>query len=584
MPMTTMTTLSGPNSLARRARDLGPDIAAVVILILTSVALCARTLPAAFVDPRSTDWIFNQELAVRDNAGGAIGTMLFLAEPWQWPPGTISTVAAPLGSNLVSWAATPLLSVLAKTFTQMAGVEPLLQFAGVQVAIGWSLTAVFAFILARNLGSPSKYAFLAGLFALGSEVLIGRFNNHALTWQFLVIIPIILLIRRTTSIVRWMVSWPLVLVCTVGVNFYFTVLALAFLIADAAIAWWQSGKSLRGLGRQISLMLPGAAAFACAAYVFGAFAVGTSGIGTGAAQVNEFSAGVLALVDGDYLVVPPAGDPAILSREGSVFIGLLPICLMVILLLHRWRSRQSLIGTRIGVRGAVIVAFACLVISWGAQWRFLGSFSIDVPVPEPVLALLSGVRAVGRLAWPMHYMLLAASCLAIPILVSWVTRSLRITSIQVRLMSAWVVVALFAALATVHAFRAGEPIAATLAEATGTPRSPWSNWDPELAGVKSIEVVPAYDGDTDGLPWRPLSRVIVTHGMTMDTWGFLARYSAESAGKIQSERFEKFISCQLDKDVLYVVRRSILSDQQALCSKNFLVVYSADTWVGVRFY
>lgn len=567
------------------------DLLPVAVVSSISLVWCFWLLPAEFLDPTSTSWVFNMALSIRDNAGGAIGSMLFMVDEWRWPLGVFNNIAQPLGSNLINWAATPWLAVLMKIIYSLGVIEVPIQTVGLQLLFGWSLTALALYILLRRLSSSPLIAGVFSACSLPLVALTGQFNNHALSMQFLVIIPILLVLWRNFGWKKFAVAWPILFSILIGTNAYFFIIALPFFAADTFISSLSKDPLVvNRLTFLIKRSIPGITVSLISLYSFGAFSQGSSGFGTDASIVNIYSAGVLGLFDGDWLNIPPASsDPGLLSFVGAVYIGFAISCLVIYYIAYRWFSSRSFFPADSRITLAFTIALLLFVVSWGSVWRIIGTFSIPIPVPEFVLQAESSFRAIGRFAWPIMYLAFALGAKAVPIIASrsgaFLTRFFRIKSVS-KIPTALVTYFLLSAtlFASFSESRLGVlGIRNELQLSVTKPQALPITWTNGLSGVDEIEVIPAFDGDANGLPWRPIARELVLRDLRMDTWGFLARYSPTRAASIQAEHFDKFITCHTDPRTFYVVRKTIVFEVAKNCKLDLDQHFDLGDWVGVRF-
>jgi hypothetical protein len=374
---------------------------------------------ARVVDPRSAAWLMQG-----DPAQHYVGSAFFLAEPWHWPPGRIDGFGDE-PTSVVFTDSIPIVALVAKLFGVPAG----LQYFGLWMVLCHALSGWFgARFLQRIRPAGRMQTAWAALFFVAPPVLLLRAYGHeALMAHFLVIAAL----ERALAPWRWG-PWLVLAVVATLVHPYMA-LMVGTLAAAAGIA---------AIGQR-ELPLPhavvqGAATLAlllatawCAGYFVGSGEVSAGGHGF-------YSANALTWLDPMHWREFMRFDPELQaqSREWSVLLPGLPqatggqyegfaylgagaIAAGVLALAARRRASgrvQLQEPSPIPRARWVAVVGACGFLAlWALSLRAsIGPWMLpEFPVPALLQKVLGVFRASGRLVWPLTYLVMGVSLVAV---------------------------------------------------------------------------------------------------------------------------------------------------------------------------
>lgn len=408
-----------PARPSSRSSSTSRFIPGPVTTVTPALALLLATAFAAWlygwrvIDPSSHAWLLHG-----DPAQHYIGSVFFLSEPWQWPPGAIHRFGADV-TSVVFTDSIPLLALPAKLF----GVAPSTQYFGLWMLACHALAAWFGARLLQSLGVRSRAA-LAGamLLAFAPSLLLRAYGHEALMGQFIVIAAIGLSLQRW----RWR-PWVALATCAVLVHPYFA--AMIGIIGLAAVGAALHEGSLRVGGLLLRAPLA-AIAPVTAAWAAGYF------VGTGQLSADGhafYSANLLTWIDpmdwagflaehgrlaeigGEWSRLLPAQRQATAGQyEGFAYLGA-GVLLLVALALARTLARTLLgarpvtarvaDGRRLGWLLAACIVLALVALS--ARPSFGSRVLVEIPLSESAQQLLGIFRASGRFVWPLGFLLSA---------------------------------------------------------------------------------------------------------------------------------------------------------------------------------
>lgn len=369
------------------------------------------------IDPSSAAWLLQG-----DAAQHYLGSVYFLNEPWQWPPGLISRFGqAP--TSVVFTDAIPLVAFLAK----LLGVNAGLQYYGLWMVLCHSLAGWFGLRLLQRLGVPPAAALIGAMFfAMSPALMLRAYGHEALMAHFLVLAAL----ERALAGWRWR-GWLVLTAVAVLVHPYLAAMVALLGVGAAGAALVDKSLAPRALALQavISVAVLGVVAWA-AGYFVGSGELSAGGHGI-------FSSNLLTWVDPmDWAAFNRRYDTGTpYSREWSRYLpamqqatggqyegfaylgaGMLALIVMALLLsLVPWRAQRALSAPSWG--GSDIPrtrwAFALVVCVFLALWAISARPSIgahviaEIPLHSVLQRALGVFRASGRFIWPLTYLLMA---------------------------------------------------------------------------------------------------------------------------------------------------------------------------------
>ena len=460
-------TIKAPKPRQRRilATAKNPRVIAPFWVAIVSLVFSFWFLPIQYINPAGVGWVFIRPVHLRDVSGHAIQAMFFGQEPWHWPPGRLVTFGGPVGASLINGAVSPVLAFPAKLLETLGLIGQFWQFVGMQGLLGICLSALALYFLARALGASEIASGTAALLCLPlPNLFVVAVFNESLSWQFLAVIPMILLLRdKQPSQPFW--PWLAVMGMAIWSNTYFAAMILAFFVAHLWVIRRRYSTRIYHLLKQ-SLMV--ALVAVVLHYLGGGFLLHTGrDIGSAIGFLDILSVDLADFFHSQYI------------REGYVYRGLTVIALLLawacVALVQRTRrpdaaevpptlarrlvdlrctlalrrSRILTIQFLVRITGAeasglsrapaplalestsepgkpraktifiptLLTAAALFAFALGPIIHFGTAGSLRLPLPVSVLQAMTVFRGVGRFSWPLTYLLLGIAALAIDSLV-----------------------------------------------------------------------------------------------------------------------------------------------------------------------
>ncbi len=524
-----------------------------VCVLLIALTFSFWLLPIQYINPASVSWIFASRIEnFIDGAGHAIQAMYFAQERWNWPVGKFTSFGGPAGASLILSAVSPLFALPAKLFESAGIIGPFWQFVGIQAVLGISLTAVAVYFLALSLGASKTSSGTAALLSIPlPNLYVLALFNETLSWQFLAIIPMILVLRdRQKGESFW--PWPVILGIATWTNTYFAAMIFAFFLTHLwVIRRWHGAGSLELL-RESAFMLFVAGVLH---YFGGGFLIPLHNASTtNIDDLNLYSVDLADLFHSSYV------------RQGYVYRGYAVLALLAAWGIYRlYRRFKHVSMATVSAKNRthaelpiLIMAILLFFLALGPTIQFSGAHALKLPFPGSVLKLLGVFRALGRFSWPLIYLALGYAALALDQLTANLALSGKKHSIALLMFGA--------AVLALHLnefypqLKYFKQYGQSQMQNQFTLNAPTD----EAIATQSDEIVfvPAYDqshlGTDQGAPWNWMSYYGIKHHVPIYTYQWLGRYDDSAMLKIREEGIQAAVECRWSRSKTYVLRRDYL--------------------------
>jgi hypothetical protein len=351
------------------------------------------------LDPGEIGWLMRYDWPIH-----FFGWHFFRHEPWQIPPGLITSYYAPLGTSIGFTDSIPLAALSLKPFS--AWLPATFQYIGPWLLICFTLQGLFAAWLASRWSAQVSVQLSAAALFVLMPVLLIRVGHPALCSHWLLLWALVVASRDGAARVR-IVEWSAIGITAGLLHPYLAVMTLTLLAAVAAApSAVPFGLRWRAFAAAVVTTVIGwwtAGLFS----VSGAESLSTEGLG-------HYSMNVLAPITqtGWSLVLPDlpratAGQ----DFEGFQYLGLGSLLLVLVALLvarfvppapaadargASWRGFGSLL---------FLAALAMALFALSPKVTFANHLVIDLS--GPWTERFAVFRATGRFFWPLAYLGLA---------------------------------------------------------------------------------------------------------------------------------------------------------------------------------
>lgn len=619
--------LVGPAKMlkSRRQRVLAnaknPRIAVPFWVVIVSLVFSFWFLPIQYLNPASVGWVFTRLPHLTDGSGHAIQAMVFGQEPWHWPPGQLVSFGGPFGASLIYGAVSPVLAIPAKLLETLGLIGPFWQFIGIQAVLGICLSGLALYFLGRALGASEIASGTAALLCLPlPNLFVLAVFNESLSWQFLGIIPMILLLNDKCPSQRlW--PWPAVMGLAIWGNSYFVPMILAFFVVHLWVIRLRYNTRLYDLLKQSLVVVLVAVVLQ---YLGGGFLLPMRQLGSSIEVMNTFSVDLADFFHPLY------------DRQGYVYRGLTVLALLLawpcavlvqrtvwpdvagrgkdaaprglanrivdLLVKAFWRSTARLFtGSEASGLGRALAALApqvkgdqaeglakttftptlftaaaLFVLALGPIIHFGTAGHFRSPVSELLLQPIVMFRAIGRFSCPLMYLLLGIAALAIDALVKTIPATGERRRFILMAFCLVLVVSQF-----VEMYPELTRFRNVSREQAAQVLSPNPALDVAVATSSEIEFIPVAD-DPAGAPWPFLAYYAIKYKVPIYSYHWLARYNSDEIGRMRKLSTMTAVECRWTTDRVYALKRSFLP-QIAHCNYQMdEVVATYPDWVVLK--
>lgn len=364
--------------------------AAIGPAILIALVLFWLIRGPASLDPGNIGW-----LDQGDRAMHTLGWFFYRLSPWSWPPGA-SQYGLELGNSIALVDGLPLFAIPFKALSPW--LPEVFQYWGWWHLASFVLQAVFAVLVAQNLGLSRLLQLAAAIFCIMQPAFLARLDVHlALSGHWVILAAIYLYVRRPAAPL-W--AWPLLLATVSAIHGYLLVMVFAVWFAASVQRLWLKSVPARGLLAEAALA---AIAIAATLWTCGVFMAGSyESFGFGRWRMN-----LLGPLNPDFWSLSLPGtsiDPE--EWEGANFVGIGIGVLMLLALLSFGRLTR-LFTPQWAPIALVTVALAIFALSNRVAFGPYELFA--VPLPDWLMRFLTTFRSSGRFFWPLGYLIVFAA-------------------------------------------------------------------------------------------------------------------------------------------------------------------------------
>lgn len=355
-------------------------------------ALLACVAGSRVLNPSEVGWVMHGDWQQH-----FLGWHFFRSEPWQWPPGHITSLYEPIGSAIGYTDSIPLLAFVLKPFS--AWLPNPFQYIGLWFLLCFTLQGFFGALVISTWTERRALQIIGAMLLVLLPTLFARIAHPALCAHWLLLWALWLVWRQPPTSRNDAINHLALGLASGLVHPYLAVMVLALV---GALAARRAMFERRGV--------PGLAVFG---WAIGAVALGwwASGLLTlGCAQdltanTGAFSMNVLSIVNPGPRSILLPGFPVVSANsfgEGYQYLGAGILLLLIIggALAARTRpwSPQTI--------PLALVSVACLVYSLVPEIAIGRRVLVDFVDAFSEIAMF---RSTGRFFWPVGYALAAAA-------------------------------------------------------------------------------------------------------------------------------------------------------------------------------
>lgn len=510
------------------------------------------------LEPTSIDWIMHG-----DPGQHFLGWHFFRSEPWNFPPGRISSFAYPHGTSLVYTDSIPLLAIPLKFFSPL--LPSLFQYHGLWLFLCYGLQGFFAALLAKKITDNSFIQLsIVGFFLLPPIIVYRSSIHEALCAHWLISASLYLYFQRDNISNR--IIWIFLLATAAMVHFYLLfmsfILFLGYLLRLILVNFKR-----KNLVDVFQFFVAASVTIIFILWLVGYFTISISDSNAGG--WGEFSMNLVSPINPApfnsfrfFKSFPLAFDR---QHEGFNYLGMGLIMLILISIYEVFRNKKNFIKSfrRPSIFILVIIGFLLFISSLSATVT-LGDLVFNIPMPDLVQNLFSITRASGRLFWPVTYLLIMGSVA----LLSKFNKPVKAVVIIVLCLYLQII-DFYPVYSNINLYRGESPL---IREQYRIQNPLESNlWSNIMDEINHIVFIPARMNKEED-DYIPFSLLAANYGKTINT-GYLARYPYAARKDYEDKLVQdvKNGNFEIDNDTLYIIRDDKLLNDLVLPSSASLL-------------
>ena len=328
-----------------------------------------------------------------------LGWVFFRNSDWSFPIGLNPRYGLELASSILYSDSNPLFAILFKPFAIL--LPETFQYFGLWLLACFVLQAWFGWKLIGLLSEHIVIRLLGASLFVFSPPMIARLHGHfSLVGHFLIVAALYFAFHPKLE--KRLLAWGVLLATSALVHAYLLAMVTFLWLADLI---GRSPLDERSIGSRLGEFLGLATVVGLVCWQVGYFSVGSGVMGS---DYGFYRMNLLSVFDSSgwsYVLkdIPEAGG----DYEGFNYLGL------GVLVLALW-SLPTLINGRIGLRATLrknavlLIAFVGLTLFALSNNIGIGSYSVELLLPEVLLRAAKVFQSSGRMFWPVFYALIFA--------------------------------------------------------------------------------------------------------------------------------------------------------------------------------
>ena len=366
-------------------------------LIAVSITLFIYLLGVEFISPQNQDWLYSGDLSVYQ-----IGWKYFRNDIWRFPLGLNPNFGIYAGGSIVFSDSIPILSIFFKLIKSYLPTN--FQYFSIWILLCIYLQLFFSFKLVYKLTNNLIYSLISSLFFCFATIFINRSAIHlSLTAQWLILFAFYIEILDTKykSLLR---GFNIVLSCTI--HFYFTIILIIFNLLINLFRFFKEKINLIKILKEILFIY---SFLLIIMYVVGYFSIDPQdGLGGGFgyfnSNLNSFfnPTGSNNFENFNWSLFFPLQDRITGEHEGFAFLGITGCIFLFLFFINFFFKKYETIFTNSKI---LIICLPFFVLAISNNINLGEQNLIYISLNKFLYAILSSVRASGRLIWPIYYLI-----------------------------------------------------------------------------------------------------------------------------------------------------------------------------------
>jgi len=367
-----------------------------LIIILATISLFIYLLGLDFIKFTNYEWLYSGDLSTYH-----LGWKYFKNDIWRFPIGLNPNYGIYLNTSIIFSDSIPFLAIFFKLIRNFIPID--FQYFSLWILICIYLQLFFSFKIIYKLTNDLTYSLIASLFFCFATIFLHRSAIHlSLFGQWIILSYFYTEVSNNKN--KFFIK-SLNILFSLTIHFYFTIILTFILILEKFYDLLIKKESIKKITIEFSILIP---VILFLMYVLGYFSLNLDdGIGWGYGyfnlNLNSFfnPSGETNLGSFSWSTFFPIRDYQNGEIEGFSYLGISGIVFFVIFILNMFLKKYNIIYTN---KKLILICALFFFLSISNNIN-IGTFNIlTIPINNFLYAIMSIIRASGRLIWPVYYL------------------------------------------------------------------------------------------------------------------------------------------------------------------------------------
>jgi len=367
-----------------------------LIIILTSISLFIYLLGLDFIKFTNYEWLYSGDLSTYH-----LGWKYFRNDIWRFPIGLNPNYGIYLNTSIIFSDSIPIFAIFFKLIRNFIPID--FQYFSLWILICIYLQLFFSFKIIYKLTNDLTYSLISSLLFCFATIFLHRSAIHlSLLGQWIILSYFYTEVSNNKN--KFFIK-SLNILFSLAIHFYFTIILTFILILEKFYDLLIKKELIKKITIEFSILIP---VIIFLMYVLGYFSLNLDdGLGWGYGyfnlNLNSFfnPSGETNLSSFSWSTFFPIRDYQNGEIEGFSYLGISGIVFFVIFILNLFLKKYNIIYTNKKLI-LICVLFFFLSVSNNIN---IGTFNIlTIPINNFLYAIMSLIRASGRLIWPVYYL------------------------------------------------------------------------------------------------------------------------------------------------------------------------------------
>ena len=369
-----------------------------IITIISTILWC-YLLGFNFINPLNSDWLY-----LGDFSPAQLGWKFFKNDVWRFPIGSNPNFGMYFDGSIIFSDSIPIFAIFFKIIRIFLPEN--FQYFSLWVLLCIYLQFFFAFKIIFKFTKNLNYSLIGGLFFIFSTIFLNRSGIHlSLMGQWILLSGIYIETINDKNKNKLLYQILNIVLSTV-IHFYFTIILILFYVFGKIFDLFKKKIKLINIIKEtIILIIPTLTVM----YIVGYFTIGLDdGLGWGYGyynfNLNSFfnpaGRNLFESFNWSQFLEPRKYQNG--EHEGFSYLGITGLLFLILFFVNFLFKKYLIVFNRYKI---LTISLLFLVLATSNNINFGENNIFLVPINNLFYALLSSMRASGRLIWPVYYII-----------------------------------------------------------------------------------------------------------------------------------------------------------------------------------